>query len=155
MQFGKLSIMLTVFCLAFSLACETQEKPVRKADLPSATQKAADEQSKDAIVRGYSVEVEKGQKVYEAKLEVNHHTKDVLIDSHGNLLEIEQEQAFESLPADVKESLKRSARNGQIVKVESITKHDRLVAYEAVVRHRKSRAEVQIGPHGERLPHPE
>jgi hypothetical protein len=155
MQFGKFSIIITVFCFAFSHSGETQEKPVRKVDLPSAVQKAADLQSKDAKVRGYSVEVEKGQKVYEVKLEVNQHTKDVLLDSQGNLLEIEEEQAIESLPADVKASLNRAAGKGQIAKVESITKHDRLIAYEAVVRHGKSRTEVQVGPHGERLPHPE
>jgi hypothetical protein len=155
MQFGKLSIIFTVFCFAFSLTGEAQEKPARKADLPSAVQKAADLQSKDAKIRGYSIEVEKGHKVYEVMLEVNQHTKDVLLDSHGNLLEIEEEQTIESLPADVKSSLNRAAGKGEIAKVESITRHDRLVAYEAVVRHGKSRTEVQVGPHGERLPHPE
>jgi hypothetical protein len=38
MQFGKFSIIIPVFCFAFSHSGETQEKPVRKADLPSAVQ---------------------------------------------------------------------------------------------------------------------
>jgi hypothetical protein len=124
--------------------------------LPAAVQKTAEEQSKDAKVRGYSVEVEKGQKAYEVQLEVNNHTKDVLVDSQGNVLEVEEEQAIETLPADVKKGLEDGAGKGKIVKVESLTKHNQLVAYEAVIQQQgKKKKEIQVGPHGERLKHPE
>jgi hypothetical protein len=152
MRFRKLSVTALISCLAgLCNVGTTQERPVRKQDLPSAVQKTADEQSKSATVRGYSVEMEKGRKVYEVELRVNNHTKDLLIDSQGNLLEVEEEKAIESLPADVRKGLHAVAGTGEIMKVESITKGDRLVAYEAVVRHGKRRSEIQVGPHGERL----
>ena len=156
MRFTKPSIITAICCLiGLTGTAMSQEKPVKKADLPSAVQKTADEQGKGATVRGYSVEVEKGQKAYEVKLVANHHTKDVLIDSRGNVLEVEEEQGIDSLPADVNEGLQAGAGKGRIVKVESLTKHDQLVAYEAVVQQGKKKKEIQVGPHGERLTHPE
>jgi hypothetical protein len=156
MRFTKPSITTALCCLiGLTGTAMSQEKPVKKADLPSAVQKTADEQSKGATVRGYSVEVEKGQKAYEVKMVANHHTKDVLIDPQGKVLEIEEEQDIQSLPTDVKESLERAASKAHIVKVESITKHDQLVAYEAVVQQGNKKKEIQVGPHGERLTHPE
>jgi hypothetical protein len=41
--------------------------------------------------------------------------------------------------------------NGKITKVESLTKQDKLVAYEAQVDKNGKRSEIQVGPKGERL----
>jgi hypothetical protein len=41
------------------------------------------------------------------------------------------------------------------VKVESITKHDRLVAYEAKVLTGTKKSEIQVGPDGKPLDHEE
>ena len=41
------------------------------------------------------------------------------------------------------------------MKVESLTKHDQLVAYEAQVTTGGKKSEIQVGPDGGRLTHPE
>jgi uncharacterized membrane protein YkoI len=133
----------------------SQEKKLKKSDLPPAVQKTADEQSQGATVKGYSTEMEEGKRIYEVELAVNGHSKDVSIDKAGNVVEIEEEVPLDSLPAPVKDALQKKAGSGKITKVESLTKHGSLVAYEAQVRTNGKRSEIQVGPDGKGLAHPE
>jgi hypothetical protein len=84
----------------------------------------------------------------------NGHSKDVQVDSEGVVLEVEEEVEFASLSAEVTKGLQKLAGKGKITKVESITKKDKLVAYEAQVKN-GSKAEVQVGPDGKALDHEE
>jgi hypothetical protein len=61
----------------------------------------------------------------------------------------------QGLPPAVKAGLEKAAGSGKIGKLESLTKNGTLVAYEAVVRTGTKRAEVQVGPDGKKLAHPE
>jgi hypothetical protein len=145
-------------CLASFLAATgaaAKDKPLKKSDLPAAVQKTADEQSTGATVRGYASEVEDGKLQYEVQLTVNGHSKDLSIAPDGKLLEIEEQVALDSLPAPVREGLQKKAGAGKITKVESLTKHGTLVAYEAQVLTGKKKSEVQVGPDGKPLAHPE
>ena len=151
------SAILTVSAafLVFAGSVFSQEKPIKKADLPAAVQKTADEQAKGATVRGYNKEVENGKVAYEVELTVNGHSKDVTMDAQGNVLEIEEEVAMGALPPAVREALQKKAGKGTIAKVESLTKKGALVAYEAQVRERKKHSEIQVGPEGKPLAHKE
>ena len=48
-----------------------------------------------------------------------------------------------------------SLNRGTIAKIESLTKNGKLVAYEAVVKTGTKRSEIQVGPDGQKLAHPE
>ena len=153
-----------VFALAvaaiFSFAPTTartqeQEKKIQRSDLPAAVEKTVAAQTQGATVRGFSQEKENGQTYYEAELSVNGHSKDILIDSTGAVAEVEEQVALDSLPSAVKDGLQAKAGKGKLVKVESITKHDKLVAYEAKVSTGGKRSEVQVGPDGKPLDHEE
>ncbi|HEV3038970.1 MAG TPA: hypothetical protein VHA33_14425 [Candidatus Angelobacter sp.] len=148
-------IAIMALTLLFALAASAQEKKIKKADMPPAVQKAADEQSKGATVKGYSTEVEDGKTLYEVELAVNGHSKDVSMTPDGAVVEVEEEVALNSLPAEVQEGLKKKAGAGKITKVESLTKQGKLVAYEAQVRTNGKKSEVQVGPDGKPLAHPE
>lgn len=132
-----------------------QEKTITRADLPAAVERVVAIQSRGATIRGFSKEIEGGRTEYEMALRVGGHTKDIAMDSTGAVLEVEEEVALDSLPAVVRSALLARAAPGTIVKVESLTKHDRLVAYEAQVRTAGKRSEVQVGPDGKPLPHEE
>lgn len=144
---------LITFCLI--LAAVASEKKIKKSELPAVVQKAADEQSKGATVRGYSQEVENGKTLYEVELTVNGHSKDVSLDAHGKVVEIEEEVALDSLPGAVRKGLADQARGAKIGKVESLTKNDKLVAYEAQVVKGGKRSEIQVGADGKLLNHKE
>jgi hypothetical protein len=146
---------LTAFCFSFASLCHAQEKRVEKSALPAAVQKTADEQSKGATVRGYSQETEDGKLMYEVKLTVDGHSKSVGIDENGNLMEIEEQVELVTLSPEVRKGLQNKAGDGKITKVESITKHGVLVAYEAQVLTGTKKTEVQVGPNGKPLDHEE
>lgn len=153
------SIRVTMAILAGLIIggrAQAAEKKIQRSDLPAAVEKTVSEQSSGATVRGFSVEKEKGQTFYEAQLTVDGHSKDVLIDATGAVVEVEEEVAMDKLSADVKNGLLARAGKGKIRKVESIKKHDKLVAYEAqVVDSNGKKSEVQVGPDGKPLDHEE
>jgi hypothetical protein len=151
----RLLAFTTMAGLALSGLSVGQEKKIPRSDLPAAVQKAVDDQSKGATIEGFSQEKEKGQTFYEAEMTVNGHSKDVLMDPTGAVVEVEEEVGLDSLPAAVKEGLQAKAGKGKLVKVESLTKHDKLVAYEAQVRTGAKKSEVQVGPDGKPLDHEE
>lgn len=146
--------MTVLFLSGLSIA-SAQEVRIQKSDLPPVVQKTADEQSKGATVRGYTMETEGGQLEYEVEMTVNGHSKDVSIDAKGNILEIEEEIALDKLPVAVREGLQKKTGAGAIKKVESITKHGTVVAYEANVITNGKKSEVQVGPGGKPLDHEE
>jgi hypothetical protein len=77
------------------------------------------------------------------------------MDEQGTLLETEDEVSLAALPPAVKAALTKAAGAGTIEKVETLTKKDKLVAYEADVKSGTKRSEIQVGPGGEKLAHPE
>lgn len=127
------------------------EKTISRSDLPPAVEKSLQEQLKGATVKGFSAEKENGRVMYEAELIVDGHTKDILFDASGAIQEVEEEVAFDALPVEVKAGLRARAKNGKITKVESITKQEKLMAYEAQVDEDGKKSEIQVGPKGERL----
>lgn len=132
-----------------------QEKKIKRSDLPAAVEKAVAVLSQGATVRGFSEEKEHGQTFYEAELVVNGHSKDVLMDANGQVVEVEEQVVVESLSAAVRVELQAKAGKGKLVKVESLTKHGKLVAYEAQVVTDGKKSEVQVGPDGKLFDHKE
>jgi hypothetical protein len=151
--FRVFTVIVPMF--AFSAMAVAQEKQIKRSDLPPAVEKTVVAQSKGATIRGFSEEKEDGQIRYEVELTVDGHSKDVLMDTNGTIIEVEEQVAMDSLPAPVRDGLQAKAGKGKLLKVESITKHDKLVAYEAQVMTGGKRSEVQVNPDGKSLDHEE
>ena len=132
-----------------------QEKKIKRADLPPAVEKTVAAQSAGATIRGFSTEKENGQTLYEAELTVNGHSKDISMTADGSIVEIEEQVSLDSLPAEVKAGLRARAASGKILKVETLTKKGKIVAYEAKVESNGKKTEVQVGPDGKPLDHEE
>jgi len=141
-------VMLTVSAFA-------QEKKIKRSELPAVVEKTVVEQSKGATIRGFSEEKENGQTIYEVEMLVNGHSKDVQIDAKGAVTEVEEQVGMDALPSAVRAGLEAKAGRGEITKVESITKKEKLVAYEAQVLTDGKKSEVQVAPDGKPLAHEE
>jgi hypothetical protein len=152
MRIAEFTLIAAVFLASCAVA---QEKKIQRTDLPAAVEKTVAAQVQGATIRGFSQEKENGQFFYEAETTVAGHSKDILIDSTGAVVEIEEQVAFDSLPTAVKAGLQAKAGEGKILKVESLTKHDKLVAYEAKVQTAGKKKEIQVGPDGKSLDHEE
>jgi hypothetical protein len=90
-----------------------QEQQIKRSDLPPAVEKTVSAQSAGAEVRGFSQENEHGQIFYEAEMTVNGHSKAILIDEKGNVVEVEEEVAMEALPTAVKSGLTTKQAKGR------------------------------------------
>lgn len=151
----NISNFVLITTLSLTTIALAQEKKIERKDLPPAVEKTVEAESQGATIKGFSQEKENGQTNYEAELTVNGHSKDVLIDANGHVVEVEEQVALDALPAAVRDGLQAKAGAGKIVKVESLTKHDKLVAYEAVVQTAGKKKEIQVDPNGKPLAHEE
>src|SRR3989449_4591641 len=96
--------------LSMAAPGQDTEKSVKIEDLPVAVRKTVMEQSKGVKIRGLSQEVKQGKTYYEAELTVNGHKKDVLMDTSGAVVEIEEEVALNSLPPAVRTGIEKQDR---------------------------------------------
>jgi hypothetical protein len=148
-------IVCALAVLTSSATLYAQERTITRKDLPAAVEKTVREQSDGATIKGFSTEVEGGKKIYEVQMTVNGHGRDLSIDGQGHLLETEDEVALASLPAEVQAGLKKAAGAATLGKIEALTKGGKLVAYESVVTSGGKHHEIQVGPDGQKLAHPE
>ena len=148
-----LVVQLGVLSLAMTLLVSAQERKIKKADLPPAVAKTVASQSQGATVRSFSEETENGNTYYEVELRVNGHRKDILMDTDGGVVEVEEDVAIDSLPTSVQVRLQTMSGKGQILKVESLTKHGNLVAYEAQVLTNGTKSEIKVDADGTPLDH--
>jgi hypothetical protein len=153
----KTNLLIAIAAGGLLLAgtASAQEKKIKRSDLPPAVEKTVAAQSEGATIKGFSTEKEKGQTLYEVELMVNGHSKDISMAPDGSIVEIEEQVILDSLSADVKAGLQANAGKGKILKVESLTKKGKLVAYEAQVDTNGKKSEVQVGPDGKPLDHEE
>ncbi len=153
----KTNLFVAIAACGLLLAgtASAQEKKIKRSDLPPAVEKTVAAQSAGATIRGFSTEKEKGQTLYAVEMTVNGHTKDISMAPDGSIVEIEEQVALDSLSPEVKAGLQAKAGKGKILKVESLTKKDKLVAYEAQVDTNGKKSEVQVGPDGKPLDHEE
>ena len=149
------TILLAVLAVSQRALAQDNEKKIKRSGLPPAVEKSVVEQSQGATIRGFSREQEHGQTFYEAELLINGHSKDVLLDADGTVVEIEEQVPADSLSPQVHDGLQAKAGKGKLVKVESLTKKGKLVAYEAQVVTNGKKSEVQVGPDGKFLVHEE
>jgi hypothetical protein len=147
--------IVTSLLLSGPLAAQDQEKKINRSELPAAVNETVRTQSQGATIRGFSQEKENGKTFYEAELMVDGRSKDVLIDAGGEVVEVEEQVSLENLPAAVRAGLETKVGKGKLVKVESLTKKGKLVAYEAQVLTNGKRSEIQVGPDGKPLAHEE
>lgn len=132
--------------LVISVGAQAKEKPVKQTGLPTAVQKTAQEHSSGATVTGYTKDKVEGVMVYQMNLLVDGRTRGIVMDSDGTVVQVEQEIAWDQLPASVQADLNNVAGKGKYGAVSTITKQGQLVAYEAALVTNGNTAHVQVKP---------
>ena len=145
------SLIAFALLVTAASALGAQERKIARRNLPAAVARTATTESQGAKIRGYSQEQEHGQTFYEVEMTVNGHHRDILIDSSGTVVEVEEQVQLIDVPAAVRDSLRAAAGKGKVTGVESITKGGRIVAYEARVNTKGKRSEVSVDPDGKRI----
>lgn len=153
-MFATRPAVLTL-AIATAMNIAAQDKTLTRAQVPAQVLATADKETNGATIKGYATEVEHGKRVYEVETVVNGLTRDLQITADGTLTEIEEELPITSLPPAVSSALNARAKGAKIVKVESLTKGRKLVAYEASTIKNGHAGEIQVGPTGGSLSHEE
>ena len=109
----KVCMLVFSIGLTFSLA-QAQEKKDQARTTATRRGKLWRAKAKGATIKGFATEVEHGVKLYEASLTVNGHSKDILIDKNGKIMEVEEEVSMDSLPAAAQAALRKAAGSGNI-----------------------------------------
>jgi hypothetical protein len=139
-------------------------KKINRSELPAAVERTLQLESQGAEVKHLSQENKNGQIYYKAKMKMDGRSKEVLINANGDVLKVKEKVSVDRLPTEVKAGIEAKAGFlGHIAEVESITKNDRLVAYEARVERpvffvpgvSVVSSIVQVGPDGKNLDHKE
>ena len=89
---------------------EDKEQPVKMNELPAAVKKTVLEVSKGLKLRGLTREVEEGKTFYEAELDVNGHTRDIIMDASGAIVLIEEKVDWSLVPRPSGQRSKRQPR---------------------------------------------
>jgi uncharacterized membrane protein YkoI len=142
---------IAVSVLALTLNASAQEKKIGRSALPPAVEKAVQSETKNATIKGFAEERERGQTFYEVETTVDGRTRDILFTVNGAIAEVEEEVPCDTLPANLQAGLKKKAGGATIDKVESLNKKGKLVAYEGHIKRNGKSAEIQVGPQGENL----
>jgi hypothetical protein len=135
------------FILIASAVAFAGETSVKMKDLPPAVQKTVEEQTRGAQIKGLSKEIEKGKTTYEVETMLNGKARDLLIDSTGALVSVEEPVAIDAIPVAAKAAIEKLAAGGKIKSVESVTKGP-TVSYEAVIVKGLKKSEVVVGADG-------
>lgn len=138
---------VTVTVAFVSFACMGSETRVQMKDLPGAVQKTVQEQTRTAKLKGLVKETEKGKTYYEAETIVNGKSRDILIDSTGAVVEVEEATTLKSIPEAARKAIQAQAGSGKILRVESVTR-DSVVSYEAAVQKAGKKSEVAVNADG-------
>ena len=123
------------------------EKKIQAKDLPPAVQKAVQEETKGATIKGYAKEVENGKTMYEVETTVNGHSRDLRFDASGRLVEAEEVTTIAAVPAAVKTAFET---RGKVLMVETVTK-GKTVTYEAQIEKNGKKSEVAVNADGKPL----
>ena len=142
------SVITVVVALAVAGSAVAAEKKIQMKDLPAPVQKAVQqEEAKGATVKNIIAEKQRGGTVYEVETVVSGHTRDLIFNAAGQVVESEEEIAIDAVPAPVRAALEAS---GKVIKVETQTKGGKSI-YEAQVEKNGKKSEVAVDATGHRV----
>jgi hypothetical protein len=139
--------LVTLTAVLAAGAAAAREKKVQLQDLPPAVQAAVQVQTKDLTGFRISEEQEDGKTVYEVETQVNGLSRDLLIDSSGVLIEVEEEIDPARLPEAARRSVERVSGGGMVRKVEAVTR-DGVTEYEVSVKGGNGKSKVVVSGDG-------
>ena len=142
------AVVALVVGVLFVHSAEAREKRVKLDELPAAVKATVLEASKGLKLRDLTQEDKNGETFYEAELEVEGHIRDVIIDANGVIVLVEEEVAWESVPAAVRAAIEKGAEGGKILHVESLTRNNVIESYEGHVRKGWRKLEIKVDPDG-------
>ena len=135
-----------VLGLAVSVAAQADAKSIKQSKLPAAVLRSAEEQVAGATVTGYSTDKVNGVVTYRMDLVSEGKTRGIVMDKEGTVLAVEQEVAWNDLPADIQKTFDTVKTKGELGAVNTVHENGTLVAYVAYLTTKTERNLVRVKP---------
>ena len=123
----RTSVMMFIFATIFAVSSLfAQETRIKEKDLPATVTKAFHSEYLGAKIIGTSTEVEKSITYYEIESMDGKVRRDLLYTKEGKIAEIEEVLNAETIPAAVKESIKKKFKKVELKKEKKTSGEQRL-----------------------------
>jgi uncharacterized membrane protein YkoI len=145
------SIFATALLAGIAIAAATTahaESHVPCNTLPPAVLNQVKTEVGDATIHGCVKDKENGKVTYEVETLKDGRSKDIVLDSSGSVLEVEQEVTGSSVPEAVSDAIAKAAQGGKVGKIESVTRGGTVASYETTITSKGQRHEVAFSPQG-------
>ena len=144
---GRMRILAGIALgLVVSVAAQGDAKSIKQSKLPAAVLRTAEAQTAGATVTGYTTDKVDGVVTYRMDLVADGKTRGVVMDKEGTVLSVEQEVAWNDLPADIQKTFDTVKTKGELGAVSSVTENGTLVAYVAYLTTKTERNLVRVKP---------
>lgn len=120
----RTTILSMGLLLTGTLSVRADEQSIKVADLPRAVAAAVKTKYPKGELSKAVKEEEKGKTTYEVVVEIEGKKLDVAVSDKGNILEVEEAIAAESLPKEVASAIKAKYPQARIKKAEQIIKFE-------------------------------
>ncbi len=116
-------------------------------ELPPSVQATVRDQLKTATLVGISKEVDKGKTVFEVETKTSGKARDLMLDSAGKILSVEEEVDINAIPSAARQTIQKKAAGGAVKTVEILTSGS-VVAYEASINVKGKTSEITVNADG-------
>jgi hypothetical protein len=137
--------------MAWSTDLAAQEKRIACERVPKAVHAAFEKAFPKAAIHGCATEFEDGKTVFEIASKEGAIGRDVLYNTDGTVIVVEETLAVDQMPDPVQQALRTKFPGAIIARSEKVMR-DGTVLYELRIRHRGKLAEVQFDPGGNEVP---
>jgi uncharacterized membrane protein YkoI len=126
-----------------------EEKELNKSQVPKAVLEAFEKAYPHVKDVEYEKEIVNGQSAYELEYKTNNMEHEVLYSADGTLLQKEEEIEGETLPAPVKDAIRKAYPKAEIKEVEKVMKpDDTLTGYEVEIVTEGKEIELELNTQG-------
>jgi len=137
-----------MLALSFGKCAVAAEHSVACSTLPPAVQQKSKLVQDGSVIHGCVRDISKGKTTYELELLKDGRSRDVTFDPNGNVLEVEEQIDFASLPKPVAAAIQKEVGAERPGKIESLTRGGALISYETTVTRNGKRREIAFRPDG-------
>jgi len=129
---------------------EAKEQTLKQKDMPAPVIAAFQKAYPKATMKGFSTEVENGQKTYEVESVEGKVHRDVTYAGDGKLISVEESMDINAMPTPVKEAVNKKFPGGKIAKSEKVTK-GAVVGYEFEIEFKGKTVEIVFDAKGNEI----
>ena len=154
MKFSKVYILFSFFAAVFLFVVSTnafaQEKKINQKEVPAVVLSSFHKAFPKAVIKGTSIETEKGIKYFEIESMEGAKHIDLLVSKTGKINEVEESIPTEQIPSLVMKTLQSKFKGLKIENAEKVT-HGAVSNYELAIQNKSGKYEVKLNEGGELL----